>query len=311
MNEHKWAKIIRILNPNGCYKHSCIATSIFGVNALTLGCFTIINHEFMLKTLQLNVSNASKILMQMNGIASFNMGSYYLYMAYHRVSTFFEITIPFRMFVTFGVISYSSFKYSNKYLLMIALWELGGALHSLAALKYDEYAYKQVLATPMIHNNMNDMCYDYKLQITVGDPDYKQKYFEYFLSASNLVSNHPLLTQLEYRDITSRLVDDSTNSDIQYLYLDCNDNINRVSVKYNAILQFDRRKHEITAYCYAWPETYIINFYQFQTDAHNLYFVQKTRIKTMFGLKWFVLKKAKDAHTKAIQAMKQHIEAQQ
>ena len=87
------------------------------------------------------------------------------------------------------------------------------------------------------------------------------------------------------------------------------DNINNVSIKYKAIFEFDEDKYQIIAYSYAWPQTYVINVYQFKQFDDGLYFVQRTLLQTLFALKPFAIKTAKAAHEQALTAMQKQIDS--
>lgn len=128
------------------YQQSCIAMAVFGCMAFILGLVTIRYPSYLISTLNLSASDtiALRVTITLNGIASTNMGAYYLYMAYHEVVPFFKITVVFRLLITVPVILYWYFAHEQDSFLLVALWEGLGALWVLGALKYDRFYLKAV-----------------------------------------------------------------------------------------------------------------------------------------------------------------------
>ncbi|BDS10527.1 hypothetical protein [Aureispira anguillae] len=128
------------------YRQSCFAMAIFGCMAFILGVITILYPSYLVNTLNLSASdtNALRLALTLSGIASTNMGAYYIYMAYYEVIPFFKITVVFRMLITVPVILYWSIVYGQDSFLLIALWEGVGALWVLIALKYDSNYLKRI-----------------------------------------------------------------------------------------------------------------------------------------------------------------------
>lgn len=305
-----WSRIVKLINPKGSLFYSTMAMGLFGVSAFIMGGVALIFPRFMSKALNLDLSSSTaNTLISMNSIAALNMGAYYLYMSYHRIIHFYKITIPFRVFLTFPVFSYLSFKCnSNSKILMIAIWELMGALSTYALLKYDQYLYTKIVHNPLI-TDIETMPFDYELKVKVQNGENeKQKYFDYFKNANNLLSNHPLMTQINYKDVTMEFDDFDESKNKQYLYLNVDDDIKNVNIKYKAILEFDQDKYKIIAYSFAWPSTYVINVYEFKQFDDGLYFVQRTLLQTLSILKSFAIKTAKAAHQQALNAMTKQIQ---
>lgn len=122
------------------YQQSCLAMAVFGCMALILGLVTILCPDYMIKTLNLSGSDTAGLrsTITLNGIASTNMGAYYLYMVYHKVVPFFKVTVIFRLLVTVPVILYWYFVNGQDSFLSIAAWEGLGALWVFGALRYDK-----------------------------------------------------------------------------------------------------------------------------------------------------------------------------
>ncbi len=121
------------------YQQSRIAMAVFGGMAFILGITTIFHPSYMVERLNLFSVDTTELrsIIVLSGIASTNMGAYYLYMAYHRVIIFFKITIVFRLLITVPVLVYWCVIQDQDALLLIALWEGFGALWVLLALIYD------------------------------------------------------------------------------------------------------------------------------------------------------------------------------
>ena len=125
---------------NKSYQQSCLAMAVFGCTALLLGLVTILYPDYMIDILGLSKDDTAGLrsAIALNGIASTNMGAYYLYMVYHKVVPFFKVTVIFRLMVTVPVILYWYFVNGQDSFLSIAAWEGLGALWVFGALRYDE-----------------------------------------------------------------------------------------------------------------------------------------------------------------------------
>ncbi|MBL4650543.1 MAG: hypothetical protein JKY03_12500 [Aureispira sp.] len=126
-------------NEHFSYRQSCFAMAVFGCTAFILGLVTILYPSYMINALNLSESDTAGLrsTIALNGIASTNMGAYYLYMVYHKVVPFFKATVIFRLLVTVPVILYWYFVHGQDSFLSIALWEAVGALWVFGALWYD------------------------------------------------------------------------------------------------------------------------------------------------------------------------------
>ncbi len=109
---------------------------IFGFLAFVLGLVGLKNPNALLKQMGFTAVSPqdradhdyTHVFVLSSSMASTNMGIYYMLAALLNVRCFFTWTVPFRM-VTFSVFSTAVFKkYAPVKFLMVAVWELVGAL---------------------------------------------------------------------------------------------------------------------------------------------------------------------------------------
>jgi hypothetical protein len=109
---------------------------IFGFLAFVLGLVGLKNPQTLLKQMGFTAvppqeradHDYTHIFVMTSSMASTNMGIYYMLAALFNVRRFFYWTVPFRI-VTFSVFTTAVFKkYAPVKFLMVAVWELAGAL---------------------------------------------------------------------------------------------------------------------------------------------------------------------------------------
>eukprot|EP01084_Bolivina_argentea_P092908 167125_1 len=295
---------MRQIAPNSSFKHSCFSMITFGLIALCLGAYIIIDPQYFLSQLLYDESQSNNdnliVMTTMAGIASSAMGVYYLYMSYHKIYQFFWITIWFRLFVTVPIMLYIYFTYKSSKVHLTAIWEGIGAIWTFLAYKYDENQYKKHLTQH--ENYMKTQQYVIKMDINDGDSN---KFWNYFINPSNLPECNPNLTQvLRCDDLSSYFVGDNN----KYSLLQLVDEFTMCKLKfkltYEALFEMDETNKTVIAYAYSWPDVYIINIFNFNPKQ----IIQATYISAPVLLRRMTVNQAYKSHVAALNNMKTSIE---
>ncbi len=119
---------------------------VFGVLALLLGLLGLIRPELVLSMLGFTVLDRAArasgdytlVFVIASGMASFNMGAYYILAALNDVRAFYKWTVPFRCitfiaFTTAALTHLAPTRFAG-----VGLWELTGAIATGIALHFDD-----------------------------------------------------------------------------------------------------------------------------------------------------------------------------
>lgn len=320
MNLKKWKWIQSLINNGPSYKFSCLSMILFGITALLVGIVTIIspitmiNQMFGSTTQNLKQDKVHEtqliVTITLSGIAASAMGVYYLYLSYHKIDSFFRITVIFRLFVTVPIMIYLAFTYELSYLYNTAAWEGIGAILTFISIKYDEKQYKSLLlANSPLLTNLAEKEGVYQIDVHF-DKKYRKKIWDTLVNFSLIPKLHPKVIQVEFDNITSLadvLPNDNDNDNIfhKYYRLQLRDKFDlflglKWYLDYVGVFEVIESSNKAIGYAYAWPDVYIINVF----DLQETKLVQTTYLSSPSMIKNHVIQTAKAAHTHSLKGVK-------